>query len=463
MKRFGPSDVAAAPATQSGRRSPYTSSGPTVLRTESHPIGTMTANAETVLSTGTHPSGAASRRTGSRGRFGKGTQVAALVAAAVLLVAGAVGLGFWAWGGGSGLMLTVTKPEGGTISGNGINCGTGGSDCTTTFAKGDPVDLRAEPDAGFLFSGFTGDCKQGGRTIMSAERTCGATFTKIPDVAATPTFTLTIDMPKGGTIVSEGITCGTMGAECTMNHPQGKLVPMKALADQEFTFKGFVGDGCSRSGETVMNVARRCGAVFVKDTARAGGNTGSSGGGGSVLPGPSNGSTRSPAGRAAGSSGSGGAGAGGGAGGVYVPPTNAGAIPGAGPAAAAPEAAKPLPPPPTADGIARDEIKDLLKAYKTAWEALDVSQIQRLYPAAPAANLKYTFSQWKSVEYTYEGEPEFVDVDPGLGTATVKIGSTVKPEYKGPREKPMNLNNVFTLRRYDGVWKFQEVKTTPKK
>ena len=79
------------------------------------------------------------------------------------------------------------------------------------------------------------------------------------------------------------------------------------------------------------------------------------------------------------------------------------------------------------------------------------------------ANLKYTFSQWKSVEYTYEGEPEFVDVDPGLGTATVKIGSTVKPEYKGPREKPMNLNNVFTLRRHDGVWKFQEVKTTPKK
>ena len=305
MKRFGPSTWPPLPQRSQAGVAPYTSSGPTVLRTESHPIGTMTANAETVLSTGTHPSGAASRRTGSRGRFGKGTQVAALVAAAVLLVAGAVGLGFWAWGGGSGLMLTVTKPEGGTISGNGINCGTGGSDCTTTFAKGDPVDLRAEPDAGFLFSGFTGDCKQGGRTIMSAGRTCGATFTKIPDVAATPTFTLTIDMPKGGTIVSEGITCGTMGAECTMNHPQGKLVPMKALADQEFTFKGFVGEGCSRSGETVMNVARRCGAVFVKDAPRAGGNTGSSGGGGSVLPGPSNGSTRSPAGRAAGSSGSG--------------------------------------------------------------------------------------------------------------------------------------------------------------
>ena len=141
-------------------------------------------------------------------------------------------------------MLTVTKPEGGTISGRGINCGTGG------FGLHDDVRERrgrrsaGRAGAGFVFGGFTGDCKQGGRTIMSAARTCSATFTKIPDVAATPTFTLTVDVPKGGTIIGDGITCGSMGAECSMNHPQGKLVAMKALADPEYTFKGFVGDGC---------------------------------------------------------------------------------------------------------------------------------------------------------------------------------------------------------------------------
>ncbi len=465
MKRFGPSSWPPLPQ-RSQAQAPYTSSGPTVLRTESHPIGTMTGNAETVLSTGTHPSGASSRgRTGSRGRFGKGAQVAALVTAAVVLVGAAVAAGFWIWGGGSGLMLTVTKPEGGTISGSGINCGTGGSDCSTSLSKGDAVDLRAEADPGFLFGGFTGDCKQGGRTIMSAARTCGAAFTKVPDVAAAPSFTLTIDLPKGGTIVSEGITCGTMGSECSMNHPQGKLVPMKALADPEFTFKGFVGEGCSRSGETVMNVARRCGAVFVKDAGRVAGNTSSSAGGPGGVGTASNGTTRSPAGRPGSPAGGGsGASGGGGGGSVYVPPTNAPTLPGGvTPTSPGGEAAKPPPPPPTADGIARDEIKDLLKAYKTAWESLDISQIQRLYPAAPVGSLKYTFSQWKAVEFNYEGEPEFVNLDPGLGTATVKIGSTVKPEYKGPKEKPQNLNNVFTLRRYDGVWKFQDVKSTPKK
>jgi hypothetical protein len=384
-------------------------------------------------------------------------QVAALVVAAVALVAGAVGLGFWMWG-GSGLPLTITKPEGGTISGRGINCGSGGSDCSTTFSRNEGVDLKAEPDAGFMFGGFTGDCRQGGRTVMIAARTCGATFTKIPVEAATPMVTLTIDPPKGGTVIGAGITCGTMGTECSVEHAQGKLITLKALADPTFTFKGWTGEGCARSGETMMNRPRTCGAMFVKDASAGGGNIAGGGGGGpNVIPGPSNGRGTSPRGTGRGSGGSGGTATPG-----YDPSATAGTIKVAEPSTpGGPD--KPLPPPPTAEGIAKDEIKELLKAYEAAWESLDVGQIQRLYPAAPVSGLKHAFSQFKSLDYNYEGEPEFVDLDPGLGTATVKVGSTLKPEYKGPKEKPQNLNNLFTLRRHDGVWKFQDVKSTPKK
>ena len=178
MKRFGPSMWPPLPPRTV---QPHSSSGPTALRTESHPIGTMTADAETVLSTSTHPSGSHART--EHKRFGKAAQIASIVVAVIVLVGGAVGLGLWFWQ-QPGPMLKVMKPEGGTISGRGISCGTGGKQCSAEFTKGEGIDLRAEPDEGFVFAGFTGDCKPDGRILMTEARTCGAEFTKVPDTAA---------------------------------------------------------------------------------------------------------------------------------------------------------------------------------------------------------------------------------------------------------------------------------------
>src|SRR5262249_50444161 len=85
----------------------------------------------------------------------------------------------------AGQVLTITKPTGGTIVGAGIECGTGGSKCSTHVATGEPVELEARPDKGFVYSGFTGDCgPTGGRVAMTQARTCGATF---GPVTAAPT------------------------------------------------------------------------------------------------------------------------------------------------------------------------------------------------------------------------------------------------------------------------------------
>jgi len=44
--------------------------------------------------------------------------------------------------------LTITKPEGGTVVGNGgIYCGTSGAMCTADIPSGVPVSLKAEADA----------------------------------------------------------------------------------------------------------------------------------------------------------------------------------------------------------------------------------------------------------------------------------------------------------------------------
>jgi serine/threonine protein kinase len=427
--------------------------GETVLRTQGHPVGTMTADAETVLSTGTHPSRPSARqRTGPTVRPPwKGIQIAAIVAGVVVLVGAAVGVGYWMWR--PGPLLTITKPEGGTLSGHGVNCGTGGTDCTIQLNKGDFVYLNAQPDEGYVFKEFTGACAPNGRTTMTGPQSCGAAFTKIPVAPPTPVVLLSIALPTGGTIVGEGITCGTMGKECSTELPQGKIVKLTPLADADFTFKGFTGD-CARSGEAVMSTARRCGASFVRDRVAA------------ILPNQTKSGVTSP-GLPGGGSRRGGTPPGTGSGtGAVTPDPYAGrsggtaiteAPPDDGPGGVTPAA------PPTPEAIATDEIKKLLEAYRLAYEARDVDRIKRLYPGAPVPNLSYTFKQYKSLEYTYTSPPEFVAMNPAMGTATVKVSALVTPEDRGPRSEPMKLNNEFTLTRSDGTWTIADLLVRPAK
>ena len=74
--------------------------------------------------------------------------------------------------------LTVTPPTHGTITGTGISCGTGGSDCTEAYSDGTEVPLTATPDTGYDFGGWTGDCTGTGAcsVSMTAARTVGASF-----------------------------------------------------------------------------------------------------------------------------------------------------------------------------------------------------------------------------------------------------------------------------------------------
>ena len=457
MKRFGPSTWPPLPPRTV---QPHSPSEPTMLRTGSHPAGTMTANADTVLSTSSHPSGSAARA-GSRPRrrFGRAAQIASIVVAVAVLIGSAVGVGLWLWVGQPGPMLTVTKPEGGTISGRGINCGSGGSDCSAQFKKGEGIDLRAEPDEGFVFAGFTGDCRPNGRMLMTEARLCSAGFTKVPDAPAVPLVRLTVAKPTGGTLVGDGITCGSMGDDCTVEHPQGKIAKLIPYADADFTFKGFIGGGCARTGEAVLTAPRSCGALFVKD--RAAIEKGS-------VAGPSTPSVAvgSPPGGP--SSGPRGGGSGGRerestrtadpyekvatGGGASVPP-------------GAPDRhglELPRPAPPTPESVARDAIKQLLESYRAAYEQRNVDGIKKVYPAAPQNymnGLKYAFKDYKSLDYTFTGDPEFMHVDPALGTATVKAPTLLKPEYKVGSSPPQKHVNTFTLKRQDDVWNIVDLKT----
>jgi hypothetical protein len=69
--------------------------------------------------------------------------------------------------------------------------------------------------------------------------------------------------PKGGTILGAGIRCGTLGAACTVDHPDGTSVVLTAIADEGFALVSFTGD-CTSGGQiTMTGAAPSCSASFM--------------------------------------------------------------------------------------------------------------------------------------------------------------------------------------------------------
>ena len=359
---------------------------------------------------------------------------------------------------GGSQLLTITKPTGGTLSAAGIHCGTRGADCTATRPKGDVIELTPEPDAGFTFAGYTGDCAPGGRTIMSTPRTCGATFaqnsptTGAPNVGATQTLTIT--PPTGGTLEGVDILCGTKGTVCSANHPEGVPVELHPTADAGFTFMGFTGD-CVPLGHTQMTAPRTCGATFsptdivskqppIKPTPPGPGRRG----GGEVTPQPAQ-----PAGPPV----------------AVVPPAvppSSASREGRGPVVDPSLPQKPVVAPPTDEEFAKGKILEMLKDYCAAEEALDPAGVQKIYPKVNmnALTQQLNKSKYTSVQCTF-GEAVFGSLDAPAGKAKIKAPLKIVYHHTILTEKPQvnELIADLTLVRSGprDPWQIADAKFTP--
>jgi hypothetical protein len=78
--------------------------------------------------------------------------------------------------------LTVSRPTGGTVMGAGINCGTAGALCQVSMPAAMTLGMQAVPDAGYAFSGWSGNCSGTSASIwlpLTGPRSCGAIFTAV--------------------------------------------------------------------------------------------------------------------------------------------------------------------------------------------------------------------------------------------------------------------------------------------
>jgi serine/threonine protein kinase len=350
-------------------------------------------------------------------------------AAAGLVVIGLLGVvALRLLGGPAGHELTITKPTGGSILSRGVSCGTLGSDCTVTRPDGEAVELQAQPDEGFLFAGYTGDCAAGGRTVMSEARTCGARFDPIPQAPAAARLALTITPPKGGTIVAMGITCGTQHAECSATFQQGAEVKLDVLADAGYEFARYTGP-CAPDGATVMTEPRTCSALFTRRVAEAV-KPKPPVAGGTAPPRVTPAVVREPEPLTP-------AGAGGGSGSEAFSG-------GAGKGGATTGTGSPSRPPSV---IAKDAVQKTLNAYRDAYSRMDEDGIRRVFPSVPPS-IREQLRQLKSVEFVFTGEPEFPELNLPGGTATVIIGVKRVFEAKvGAAQKPAESRATIKLHR----------------
>lgn len=153
--------------------------------------------------------------------------------------------------------LTVTVAGGGNVSGGGINCL---PTCTAPLPQGTTVVLTADPDDGYILTGWSG-------AGCTGTGTCKVTM-GTADVAVTATFgpALSVEVVGSGAVTggSGAINCGSGGTICAAGFAVNASVSLVATQATGATFLGWTGacGGTATTCTVLMNQPRSVKAVF---------------------------------------------------------------------------------------------------------------------------------------------------------------------------------------------------------
>jgi len=161
---------------------------------------------------------------------------------------------------GHALILSVVG-KGAVVSGSGsIRCAK--AECREEIHAGTHVLLRPEPQLGWQFSRWRGECKDRGacRILVDGDTRVTALFTRVADPRD-----VTVRVEGSGTVVSypAGIACGGKAKECRATFKRSRDVKLTAAADRGHRFAGWSG-GCQRNGRCNITGDERRVAVVAR-------------------------------------------------------------------------------------------------------------------------------------------------------------------------------------------------------
>ncbi|MBF0555496.1 MAG: exo-alpha-sialidase [Nitrospirae bacterium] len=153
--------------------------------------------------------------------------------------------------------MTVTTTGNGTVTSSptGINCGTQGASCKSTFADNTTVTLTAAADPGYGFKSWSGcDSINGSQctVLMSSNKAVSAVFNN--------SHIFTVNNTGNGTIVSNplGIYCGSA---CMASYTDNTTLILLAVANPGYGFKSWT--GCNST------IAEQCTVLVSSDNLTA--------------------------------------------------------------------------------------------------------------------------------------------------------------------------------------------------
>ncbi len=147
-----------------------------------------------------------------------------------------------------GLTISKTGTGQGSVTGQGINCG---SDCSEQYDNNTQVALTANPNAASNFTSWSGACS-------GSSPSCQVTMTQTQNVTATftliPPKTLGVLKQGNGTVMSSplGINCGS---DCQESYNFNTSVTLSAYPATDYTFAGWNGVGCSGTGTCTITMS----------------------------------------------------------------------------------------------------------------------------------------------------------------------------------------------------------------
>jgi hypothetical protein len=179
-------------------------------------------------------------------------------------------------GGGGGVTpttfpLTVSVVGDGTVTGGGLNCGAGGTNCSATLNAGTTVTLTATPEDDETFTSWGGSCSGSTATCsltMNAARSVTATFSG----GSSATVALAVTVTGHGMVTGGGISCGNGKATCAAKVKQDSTVGLTATPGPGATFIGWSGacNGRTPTCTLQMDQAKKVSATFHGGRAPAG-------------------------------------------------------------------------------------------------------------------------------------------------------------------------------------------------